>query len=144
MLSSCQQKPEEPQKLYEKYRNSVVLIKNKYYYSLTFENGKQLFFTPNEKGSTPQIHANEYEAAEKACFAFGTGFFIGREGQIATNRHVVNPLEQGKETPKPAAAPSSKQSKLTGKEKRELEQIGRRRVGKECLRLCRSRWSPYH
>ena len=23
-------------------------------------------------------------------------------------------------------------------------QIGERRVGKECLRLCRSRWSPYH
>ena len=22
--------------------------------------------------------------------------------------------------------------------------IGRARVGKECLRLCRSRWSPYH
>ena len=27
---------------------------------------------------------------------------------------------------------------------RMVEQIGRRRVGKECLRLCRSRWSPYH
>ena len=28
-----------------------------------------------------------------------------------------------------------------------LEKMGRseeRRVGKECLRLCRSRWSPYH
>ncbi len=24
------------------------------------------------------------------------------------------------------------------------DQIGKRRVGKECLRLCRSRWSPYH
>ena len=24
------------------------------------------------------------------------------------------------------------------------DQIGRRRVGKECLRQCRSRWSPYH
>ena len=24
------------------------------------------------------------------------------------------------------------------------DEIGRRRVGKECLRLCRSRWSPYH
>ena len=24
------------------------------------------------------------------------------------------------------------------------QQIGRRRVGKECLWLCRSRWSPYH
>ena len=23
-------------------------------------------------------------------------------------------------------------------------QIEERRVGKECLRLCRSRWSPYH
>ena len=23
-------------------------------------------------------------------------------------------------------------------------EIGRARVGKECLRLCRSRWSPYH
>ena len=29
---------------------------------------------------------------------------------------------------------------LTTKEKRSEE----RRVGKECLRLCRSRWSPYH
>ena len=25
-----------------------------------------------------------------------------------------------------------------------LCEIGERRVGKECLRLCRSRWSPYH
>ena len=24
------------------------------------------------------------------------------------------------------------------------EEIGKRRVGTECLRLCRSRWSPYH
>ena len=25
-----------------------------------------------------------------------------------------------------------------------VPEIGERRVGKECLRLCRSRWSPYH
>jgi hypothetical protein len=25
-----------------------------------------------------------------------------------------------------------------------LNKIEERRVGKECLRLCRSRWSPYH
>ena len=25
-----------------------------------------------------------------------------------------------------------------------LAEIEERRVGKECLRLCRSRWSPYH
>ena len=25
-----------------------------------------------------------------------------------------------------------------------IEQIGRASVGKECVRRCRSRWSPYH
>ena len=25
-----------------------------------------------------------------------------------------------------------------------LEQIGRASVGKECIAVCRSRWSPYH
>ena len=27
---------------------------------------------------------------------------------------------------------------------REVDRSEERRVGKECLRLCRSRWSPYH
>ena len=44
--------------------------------------------------------------------------------------------------------PSWKQSRrlglsLTGTGK-ELARSEERRVGKECLRLCRSRWSPYH
>ena len=26
----------------------------------------------------------------------------------------------------------------------QMGQIGKRRVGKECLHACRSRWSPYH
>ena len=30
------------------------------------------------------------------------------------------------------------------KEKRKIRRSEERRVGKECLRLCRSRWSPYH
>lgn len=96
-LSSCQQKPEDPQVLYEKYRSSVVLIKNQYYYSVNFDNGLRLFFTLNQKGSGPRIYETENEAVENANIAFGTGFFIDREGQIATNRHVVNPLDQGNE-----------------------------------------------
>jgi len=96
-LSSCQQKPEDPQTLYQKYRSSVVLIKNQHYYSLTFDNGLRLYFTLNEKDGGPQIYETEQEAVDNANIAFGTGFFIGREGQIATNRHVVNPLVQGQE-----------------------------------------------
>ena len=37
-------------------------------------------------------------------------------------------------------APSNSKNRLARARKRSEE----RRVGKECLRLCRSRWSPYH
>lgn len=96
-LSSCAKKPEEPQALYERYRSSVVLVKNQYYYSLTFDNGMRLFFTLNEKGVAPEFYKTESEAVEHASIGFGTGFFVDREGKIVTNRHVVNPLSQGKE-----------------------------------------------
>ena len=38
-------------------------------------------------------------------------------------------------------AQKAKQEKLDKIKKARSEE---RRVGKECLRLCRSRWSPYH
>ncbi|RXK88167.1 serine protease [Chlorobaculum sp. 24CR] len=97
LLSSCTKKPEDPQTLYGKYRNSVVLIKNQYYYSIAFDNGIRLFFTLNEKGAAPEIYETEKDAAEHASTAFGTGFFVDRDGRIATNRHVVNPLQQGRD-----------------------------------------------
>ena len=31
-----------------------------------------------------------------------------------------------------------------GSIRQSLDRSEERRVGKECLRLCRSRWSPYH
>src|SRR3546814_13900991 len=40
-----------------------------------------------------------------------------------------------------AASPTSGSFDAFG---REREQIGRRRVGKEWVSRCRSRWSPYH
>ena len=43
------------------------------------------------------------------------------------------------------------EGRMTGWRKREMKRereciyrSEERRVGKECLRLCRSRWSPYH
>ena len=33
---------------------------------------------------------------------------------------------------------------FTGKKQSGFSRSEERRVGKECLRLCRSRWSPYH
>ena len=36
------------------------------------------------------------------------------------------------------------QTKLKAGKNTESMQIGKRRVGKECASMCRSRWSPYH
>lgn len=94
ILSSCSNKPEDPQALYEKYRNSVVPIKNQYYYP-HLRQRYAAFLHAERKGAAPEIYETEAEAVEHASIAFGTGFLVGRDGKIATNRHVVNPLNQG-------------------------------------------------
>ena len=40
------------------------------------------------------------------------------------------------------ATPTEREMEIRGKERETRSE--ERRVGKECLRLCRSRWSPYH
>jgi hypothetical protein len=95
LFAGCSKKPEDPKSIYEKYRNSVVLIKNQFYYSIEFENGLKLFFTIIDNENKPQFFETENEAIEKANISFGTGFFISKDGQIATNRHVIDPLKEG-------------------------------------------------
>ena len=52
---------------------------------------------------------------------------------IETNQEMLGTLMQWLQQP-----PSSEMPELLKARSEE------RRVGKECLRLCRSRWSPYH
>lgn len=85
---SCNQPP-EPTELYNKYRNSVVLIQNSYYFKTTLDNGFEFFYTMD--GDEPVFYKNEQEAIENAGISYGTGFFISSKGEIATNRHVVYP-----------------------------------------------------
>jgi hypothetical protein len=59
VLSSCTKKPEDPREPYQKYRNSVVLVMNRYYYSVSFDNGIRLYFTLNEKGVEPENYQTE-------------------------------------------------------------------------------------
>ena len=44
----------------------------------------------------------------------------------------------------PSGAGKSTIAKRVAKELSFIYRSEERRVGKECLRLCRSRWSPYH
>ena len=64
--------------------------------------------------------------------------------------HLYN--EDGSINPQPVADPSStvynyllnEDKSLYRNQAQNLKRSEERRVGKECLRLCRSRWSPYH
>lgn len=86
---SCKQNPPKPTELYSKYRNSVALIANSYYFKTSLDNGLEFFYTiENDK---PVFFDDEIEATENASLIFGTGFFISDKGELATNRHVVYP-----------------------------------------------------
>lgn len=85
---SCNQPPDSSE-LYNRYRNSVVLIQNSYYFKTTLDNGFEFFYTMN--GDEPLFYKNEQEAIKNAGVSYGTGFFISSTGEIATNRHVVYP-----------------------------------------------------
>lgn len=80
--------------LFEKFRKQVVLIKNKSYFKATFDNGTAMYFTYIHDGGYSDITSDEEEAKNNAEACSGTGFFIGTQGQIATNFHVVSGLHQ--------------------------------------------------
>ncbi len=100
VIASCKEnQPEPPQlpeptELYKKYRNSVVLIQNSYYFKTTLDNGFEFYYTM--ENNTPVFFDTEEEAVKKVGTKYGTGFFISDKGEIATNRHVIYP-DKGEE-----------------------------------------------
>ena len=88
-FAGCKQEPPNPTELYAMYRSSVVLIRSAYYFKVTLPSGSELFCTYNE--DYPNFYDTEEDAREGTETAFGTGFFISKTGEIATNRHVVFP-----------------------------------------------------
>ena len=84
-IISCKQKvqPETPDKLYEKYRKSVVIIRSQYYYEVEFSNGKNAYFNSIENGEISDLTPDEDEAIKNASTIYGTGFFISKDGKIS-------------------------------------------------------------
>lgn len=96
LLISCSKEKIQPSNLFEKYKNSVVLIKSNYYYKISLDNGFTFFAI--YKNGEPTL-MDEEEAIESAQnnFTTGTGFFISNKGEIATNRHVIYPVRHEEE-----------------------------------------------
>lgn len=85
------QKPLTLQNIEAKHTSGVVLIKNTYYYTITFDGGKSIYFTGiDEEGKPENLTFDPNEVTPNTIF--GTGFFITKEGMIATNSHVVTPM----------------------------------------------------
>ena len=59
---------------------------------------------------------------------------------ITTAAHGATNAHAGVIATSPATTPEAAPSDVAWP----LQRSEERRVGKECLRLCRSRWSPYH
>ena len=94
LLVSCKQRllPDSSEKLFERYRKAVVLIRNSYYYEVELNEGTKVFFTEIGNGELSEPYFKEEDAQQNAMVIYGTGFFISKEGLIASNRHVINPI----------------------------------------------------
>jgi hypothetical protein len=84
--------------IFEKFRKNVVLIKNKSYYQITFDDGTKAWFNEVYDGGINNFYADlsfdENKVKGRAEYDYGTGFFIDPRGIIATNLHVVAPSKR--------------------------------------------------
>ena len=91
VLASCKEKPMGVDEIYRNDASGVVLIMNRYYYAMSVA-GTMVYFTGiDEDGNLENLTDDVGEITRNSAVAFGTGFFISRDGNILTNRHVVRP-----------------------------------------------------
>ena len=75
-----------------------------------------------------------------ALLILGVGFAVKGDAPLVPTLEVIFSQTRTALTPKQADFLAAANQEGGGEHDRSEE----RRVGKECLRLCRSRWSPYH
>jgi S1-C subfamily serine protease len=83
-------KPEDPAVLFDRYKGSVVLIVNEFYYEIT-AGEVVVYYSPNAEN---KVFTDEEEVKQYPSLSFGTGFVMSDDGKILTNRHVVDPMNE--------------------------------------------------
>lgn len=73
-----------------KYQSGVVLILNRYYYTLTLPDGNVFYLAGDGEGNITDFEVDPDSAVNCMKAVTGTGFFISEDGKIATNKHVAS------------------------------------------------------
>jgi len=86
--------PLSNEELFDTYRKSVVLIQNKSYYRIRFAGGVRMYCTEINSNGHMYLSENEDRIRKEAEINYGTGFFVNERGVIATNLHVLAPIDR--------------------------------------------------
>src|SRR4051812_41972589 len=85
LLSGC---TNSKQSVYDEYHQAVVMLYHKYLYKVTINNN--VWYLTKDGNDHYYWQKDPDKLPTGPIEAFGTGFFIDKEGRIATNKHVVN------------------------------------------------------
>ena len=85
-MTACGNKPEDT--IESEMASGVVLVQNQSYIEVILPDGDSVYFSSYDEEEGLTGYANEEDSVEKRI-SYGTGFFISKSGEIATNNHIV-------------------------------------------------------